>query len=40
MGKFVNGRVTRIAAVVATALVLALNAFLIAQILGVPIPGL
>jgi len=40
MGKFVNGRVTRIAAVVATALVLVLNAFLIAQTLGVPIPGL
>ena len=40
MGKFVNGRVTRIAAVVATVLVLLLNLFLIAQTLGVPIPGL
>ena len=40
MGKFVNGRVTRIAAVVATVLVLVLNAFLIVQTLGVPIPGL
>ncbi len=40
MGKFVNGRITRIAAVVATLLVLVLNAFLIAQTLGVPIPGL
>jgi manganese transport protein len=40
MGSFANGRITRIAAVVATVLVLALNAFLIAQILGVAIPGL
>src|SRR5450755_363759 len=40
MGTFANGTVTRIAAVVATALVLLLNAFLIVQILGVPIPGL
>ena len=40
MGSFVNGRVTRIAAVVGTALVLALNVFLIAQTFGVPIPGL
>ena len=40
MGKFVNGRVTRVAALAATALVLALNAFLIAQTFGVPIPGL
>ena len=40
MGAFVNGRLTRIAAVGATALVLVLNAFLIAQTLGVPIPGL
>ena len=39
MGKFVNGRVTRIAAVVATVLVLVLNTFLIVQILGLPIPG-
>ena len=40
MGKFVNGRMTRVAAVVATAMVLLLNAFLIAQTLGVSIPGL
>jgi manganese transport protein len=40
MGKFVNGRVTQIAAVVATVLVLLLNAFLIVQTLGVPIAGL
>ena len=40
MGKFVNSRMTRIAAVIATVLVLVLNAFLIAQTLGVPIPGL
>jgi manganese transport protein len=40
MGTFVNGRMTRVAAVIATVLVLVLNAFLIAQTLGVPIPGL
>jgi manganese transport protein len=40
MGSFANGRVTHIAALVATALVLLLNAFLIAQTLGVAIPGL
>ena len=40
MGSFVNGRMTRVAAVIATALVLILNAFLIAQTFGVPIPGL
>jgi manganese transport protein len=40
MGAFVNGRLTRIAAVGATALVLVLNAFLIAQTLGVSVPGL
>jgi manganese transport protein len=40
MGKFVNGRMTRVASVVATVAVLVLNAFLIAQTLGVPIPGL
>jgi manganese transport protein len=40
MGKFANGRMTRIAAVIATVLVLLLNGFLIAQIFGVPIPGL
>jgi manganese transport protein len=40
MGKFVNGRVTRIAAVAATVLVLVLNTFLMVQIFGLPIPGL
>jgi manganese transport protein len=40
MGSFVNGRVTRIAAIVATAVVLLLNLFLIAQTLGVAIPSL
>jgi len=40
MGSFANGRITQIAALVATALVLLLNAFLIAQTLGVAIPGL
>jgi manganese transport protein len=40
MGGFVNDRLTRIGAVVATVLVLVLNAFLIAQTLGVAIPGL
>jgi len=39
MGSFVNGPVTRIAAVAGTVLVLVLNAFLIAQTVGVPIPG-
>jgi len=40
MGKFVNGRMTRVATVVATVSVLTLNGFLILQTLGVPIPGL
>ena len=40
MGGFVNGPVTRIAAVVGTIVVLLLNVFLIAQTLGVNIPGL
>src|SRR5476651_1597247 len=40
MGTFVNGRMTRVATVVATVLVLTLNGFLIVQTLGVPIPGL
>jgi manganese transport protein len=40
MGKFVNGRLTQIAAVAGTGLVLAFNVFLIVQTLGVPIPGL
>jgi manganese transport protein len=40
MGEFADGRVTRIAAVVATVLVLSLNVVLILQTFGVPIPGL
>jgi len=40
MGSFANGRITQIAAVAGTVVVLALNIFLIAQLLGVPIPGL
>jgi len=39
MGQFVNNRLTTIAAIVATAAVLLLNAILILQTLGVPIPG-
>jgi manganese transport protein len=40
MGRFVNARLTNIAAIAGAAIVLALNCFLIAQTLGVPIPGL
>jgi manganese transport protein len=40
MGRFVNRPLTNAAAVAGTAIVLALNGFLIAQTLGVPIPGL
>ena len=40
MGRFVNSRLTNISAIVATAVVLLLNAFLILQILGVQIPGI
>jgi manganese transport protein len=40
MGSFVNGKLTRIAAVIATAVVLALNVVLIVQTFGLPIPGL
>ncbi len=40
MGGFVNGPVTRIAAIVGTVVVLVLNLFLIVQIAGVKIPGL
>jgi manganese transport protein len=39
MGQFVNSRLTTIAAIVGTATVLLLNAILILQTLGVPIPG-
>jgi len=40
MGQFANGRLTTIAAIIATTTVLLLNAVLILQTLGVPIPGL
>ncbi len=40
MGTFVNSRVTNVVAVVGTAIVLALNMFLILDTFGVPIPGL
>jgi manganese transport protein len=40
MGAFANGRVTQIAATVGVGIVVVLNLFLIAQLIGVPIPGL
>jgi manganese transport protein len=40
MGKFVNSRLTQVAALVGTAVVLVLNIFLILQTFGVRIPGL
>jgi manganese transport protein len=40
MGAFANGRTTNVAALSGTAVVLALNLFLILQTLGIPIPGL
>src|SRR5258708_11312988 len=40
MGPFANGRLTHLAALIGTALVLLRNAFLVLQIFGVPIPGL
>jgi manganese transport protein len=40
MGPFANGRVTNIAAVVGTAVILLLNVILIVQTLGIAIPGL
>ena len=40
MGGFANGRLTRLAALIGTVTVLALNVFLIAQTLGLQIPGL
>ncbi len=40
MGAFTNGRITRIAALIGTAVVLGLNIFLIVQTFGVAIPGL
>jgi len=40
MGRFANGRLTAVAARIGTAVVLLLNAILILQTFGVPIPGL
>jgi manganese transport protein len=40
MGRFVNGRLTNIAGIAGTIIVLLLNVLLIAQTFGVPIPGL
>jgi manganese transport protein len=40
MGAFANSRVTQIAATVGAGIVIVLNLFLIAQLIGVPIPGL
>jgi len=39
MGAFANGRLTNVAALIGTVVVLALNVFLILQTLGVAIPG-
>jgi manganese transport protein len=40
MGSFANGRLTHLAGLIGTVMVLLLNAFLVLQILGVDIPGL
>src|SRR5580704_2705086 len=40
MGAFANSRMTQIAATVGAGIVIVLNMFLIAQLIGVPIPGL
>ena len=40
MGQFANNRLTQTSALVGTTIVLLLNFFLIAQTLGVPIPGI
>jgi manganese transport protein len=40
MGQFANSRMTQVAALVGTAIVLLLNTFLIVQTTGIPIPGL
>jgi len=40
MGQFANNRLTQIAALIGTGIVLLLNIFLILQTFGVPIPGL
>jgi manganese transport protein len=40
MGNFANGRLTDIAAIVGTVVILCLNAVLLLQTFGIPIPGL
>jgi manganese transport protein len=40
MGRFANGRLTHLAGLVGTAVVLLLNTFLVLQIFGMDIPGL
>ena len=40
MGQFANSRLTHIAALIGTAVVLLLNIFLIVQTIGIRIPGL
>ena len=40
MGPFANGRITHLACLAGTAVVLLLNTFLVLQIFGVDIPGL
>jgi manganese transport protein len=40
MGNFATGRVTAIAAIVGSVVVLSLNIVLLAQVLGIPVPGL
>ena len=40
MGEFANGRFTQVIAVIGTIAVLLLNAFLVVQMCGIPIPGL
>ena len=40
MGRFVNGRVIDTLAIVGTVVILALNALLLMQVFGVPVPGL
>ncbi len=40
MGAFANSRLTMIAAIAGAAIILALNVILVAQIFGVPVPGL
>jgi manganese transport protein len=40
MGRFVNARLTTNVAIAATVVVLALNLVLIANVFGVPVPGL